>query len=211
MSITKHRRCYFFSSQLNPKPACARARRHVDGTLPKYMLRTLGCDARFGVLYTINPALIVFLVPLLSAVGVQFGFSVFTQILVGSFISSAAVFLMVAPPHYASFSAFMVLLSVGEAIYSPRLFEYTATVARPGQEGLYMSLSSAPMFASKFLVGAMSGWLLSAYCPCVRSACEPCCAPSPQGAPHPCEKGYLMWLIIGNRTVSGFFCLFQVA
>ena len=49
---------------------------------------------------------------------------------------------------------FVVLLSEGEAIYSPRLYEYTAAIAPKGQEASYMALSSLPFFLAK--LGAWS-------------------------------------------------------
>ena len=33
--------------------------RHMDATFPKYAVRAFGCDAPFGSIYAINPALII--------------------------------------------------------------------------------------------------------------------------------------------------------
>jgi dipeptide/tripeptide permease len=74
----------------------------------------------------------------------------------------------------------MVLLSIGEAFWSPRLYEYPAAIAPKGQEGSYMSLSLLPYFVAKFFVGSISGFLLQTYCP----------------ATGPRDSG-TMWLIIG--------------
>jgi hypothetical protein len=57
------------------------------------------------------------------------------------------------------------VLSVGEAIYSPRLYEYAAAIAPKGQEGSYMSLSYLPFFLAKLCVTTFSGVLLQKYCP----------------------------------------------
>jgi dipeptide/tripeptide permease len=60
---------------------------------------------------------------------------------------------------------FVVVLSVGESFYSPRLYEYAAAIAPKGQEGSYMSLSYLPFFLAKLGVASLSGMLLAKYCP----------------------------------------------
>eukprot|EP00301_Raphidiophrys_heterophryoidea_P007619 c12924_g1_i1.p2 GENE.c12924_g1_i1~~c12924_g1_i1.p2 ORF type:complete len:149 (+),score=42.66 c12924_g1_i1:194-640(+) len=81
---------------------------------------------------------------------------------------------------------FVVILSVGEAIWSPRLYEYTVAIAPKGREGTYAGLSSAPYFVAKLGVGYIGGVLLEAYCPA-----------------SPCAKGWMMWMIIGFTTIIG--------
>ncbi len=55
--------------------------RHLDSTLPKFMLRALGCSAEYGVVYSINPILVIVLVPIITAYTTHI--SCFNQILVG--------------------------------------------------------------------------------------------------------------------------------
>ena len=52
-------------------------------------------------------------------------------------------------PYYVMIFLFVVLLSLGEAFYSPRLYEYTAAIAPKGQEASYMAMSSLPFFLAK--------------------------------------------------------------
>eukprot|EP00040_Diaphanoeca_grandis_P023838 m.130216 g.130216 ORF g.130216 m.130216 type:complete len:453 (+) comp29464_c0_seq5:170-1528(+) len=47
--------------------------RHLDATFPKYVVRALGPAAPYGALWSINPATIIMLVPLLSAFSVVGG------------------------------------------------------------------------------------------------------------------------------------------
>lgn len=68
-------------------------------------------------------------------------------------------------PWYVSIVLFTILMSIGEAIWSPRLYEYTASIAPKGQEATYMSLSILPFFVAKFGVGMLSGNLLAWYMP----------------------------------------------
>jgi MFS family permease len=66
---------------------------------------------------------------------------------------------------YIALAIFVALFTVGEAIWSPRLMEYTARIAPEGQEASYMTLSLLPKFLSQPLVAFMSGALLSSYVP----------------------------------------------
>jgi len=83
-------------------------------------------------------------------------------------------------PLYVSIFFFIALYSVGETLWSPRLYEYSAAIAPKGQAASYMALSMLPMFIAKFFVGGSSGWLLAKFCP-------------ETGPRHP----EIMWLIIG--------------
>ena len=76
-----------------------------------------------------------------------------------------------------------MLLSVGEALWSPRLYEYTVIVAPDYEEGTFMAFSHMPTFLATFISGPMSGALLQNFCPA-------------KGPLH-CET---MWLIIGQRV-----------
>ena len=60
---------------------------------------------------------------------------------------------------------FVVLLSCGEAFYSPRVYEYAAAIAPKGQEASYAALSYVPFLLAKLLIGTFSGILLARYCP----------------------------------------------
>ena len=66
-----------------------------------------------------------------------------------------------------------MIQTVGEAIYAPRMIEYSVTVAPMGREGTYVALSSAPLFAAKLVGGGVSGGLLQHYCPGIGSNGSP--------------------------------------
>jgi MFS family permease len=87
-------------------------------------------------------------------------------------------------PYYVMIFLFVVLLSFGEAIYSPRLYEYAACIAPKGQEASYMAMSYLPFFLAKLLVAGTSGHLLAAYCP--------------ENGPRHSE---ILWLIIALTTM----------
>ena len=67
-------------------------------------------------------------------------------------------------PYYVMTVLYLVVFSIGEAFYSPRVYEYAAAIAPPGQEASYASLAYLPFLVGKLLVGT-GGWLLAAFCP----------------------------------------------
>jgi hypothetical protein len=67
-------------------------------------------------------------------------------------------------PYYVMIAIYVMIFSVGEAFYSPRVYEYAAAIAPKGQEASYGALSYVPLFLGKLLV-ANTGFLLQRYCP----------------------------------------------
>jgi hypothetical protein len=59
---------------------------------------------------------------------------------------------------------YLTIFSIGEAFYSPRVYEYAAAIAPPGQEASYGALAYIPFLVGKLLIGT-SGWLLATFCP----------------------------------------------
>ena len=162
--------------------------RHLDATWPKYMVREFGDSVPKGTLYSINPAMIIVLVPIVTAATSKY--DPLLMIHHGSYISSLSVFSLVLSTTIWSSSIFVILLSLGEAVWSPRLYDYTMSICPEGKEGTYMALGAAPLFLAKLPVGMMSGWLLEKYCP-------------EEGERH----SQTMWLIIGLMTLSSPVCM----
>ena len=71
----------------------------------------------------------------------------------------------IARAHYLMSILCMIALSVGEVVWSPKLYEYTAAIAPEGQEGTYLGISMVPWFLAKTLVSVISGHLLVRWCP----------------------------------------------
>lgn len=155
----------------------------LDATLPKYMVREFGAKVPKGTIYSINPAIIIFLVPIMTAATSKY--DPLVMIHYGSYISAASVFLLAISTSISASVMFVILLSIGEAVWSPRLYDYTMSVSKEGREGTYGALSSAPLFLAKLPVGFMSGYLLEKYCP----------ADGPRNSK-------MMWFIIGMTTAS---------
>lgn len=156
--------------------------RHLDATLPKYMLREFGENVPKGSIYSINPAIIIVLVPIVTAATTTI--DPLVMIHHGSYISAFSVFILVLSTSIPACVLFVAVLSIGESIWSPRLYDYTMAVVSEGREGTYMALSSAPLFLAKLPVGFLSGILLERYCP-------------KDGE----RQSKTMWLIIGLTTI----------
>ncbi len=160
-------------------------------TYPKFGIRELGTGAPVGKLWGINSIVIILLVPIVGALTQKI--AAYRMVTIGSTIAAASVFIMALPtswfvslaesqvslklaglylglsgplhPYYVMITLFVLAFSVGEAFYSPRLYEYAAAVAPKGQEASYMSISYLPFFVAKLMVGMFSGLLLANYCP----------------------------------------------
>ena len=162
----------------------------MDYVFPKWGIRELGLDAPVGKLSAINAIIIIFLVPIVGALTQKF--AAYRMVIVGGAICAAGVFIMALPtewfqpaaassvgqwlghgflgvrgsihPYYIMAALYLIVFSIGEAFYSPRVYEYAAAIAPKGQEASYGSLAYLPFLVGKILVGA-GGWLLAAFCP----------------------------------------------
>jgi dipeptide/tripeptide permease len=166
---------------------------HFHYTWPKYGIRIFGEGAPIGSIYgVLNPTMIIFLVPLVAALTKRVGS--YKMMVFGTFISALSVFVAVIPyekfaflvdtwvgelvfvrwldlpesgrsPLYLVLISFVILFTIGEAFWSPRLMQFTAEIAPEGKEASYLSLAVLPFFFAKFFVGPLSGWLVSTYTP----------------------------------------------
>src|SRR5436853_3067346 len=162
----------------------------MDYVFPKFGIRELGNGAPIGHLSNINYILIILLVPVIGALTQEY--SAYRMVVVGGAICAASVFVMALPtawfqgsangaigpwighsylgvkggihPYYIMIAIYIAIFSVGEAFYSPRVYEYAAAIAPKGQEASYGALSYIPFLLGKLLVGS-AGWLLAAFCP----------------------------------------------
>jgi len=141
--------------------------------MPKYWLRTIGPDAAIGTLNAINPVGIV--IGLVLFIPFANRWSVFRMLVYGAMVSSISLLPMAMPwtlygvnignAHYTMALLCMVLLTIGEVVWSPKFYEYAAAIAPKGQEGAYLGLSLIPWFVAKTLVSFLSGHLLDRWSP----------------------------------------------
>lgn len=183
--------------------------RHLDGTFPKYFIREIGNNAPYGMIYAINPAIIIVMVPIVSA-----HFSKvkhYDMILWGSWVTGASPFILCFGASIFSAALWNIILSFGEAVYSPRTYDIQMQLAPEGEEGLYSALAGAPMYAAKLMVGGMSGYLLQNYCPGSATNTSSSSSMTHRGhnnntvhvLPSSTEcDSFVLWGVIGLSTVS---------
>ncbi len=189
--------------------------------MPKYWTRIMGEDAAIGALNTINPILIV--VGLILFIPLANKFNIFKMLVYGAILSSLSLFILALPwqavshvlgslgqmmgvdwlrndfvlAYYAISVMSMIVLSLGEVIWSPKLQEYTAAIAPEGQEGSYMGLSMVPWFAAKTLVSFLSGHMLMRWVP------EGIGPRLKEGTVAFWDSPEAMWLILGIIALAG--------
>ena len=145
--------------------------------MPLYWVRVIeevsGEKTDQGFLQALNPILIV--CGLILFIPFANKFNVFKMLVFGAMISALSLVCMVLPPdmyanemHVGYFRmsvAMLVVLSIGEVFWSPKLTEYTAAIAPKGQEGTYLGMSMMPWFLAKLAVGFLSGHMIDRWVP----------------------------------------------
>ncbi len=159
----------------------------ADATLPKFLVRAHGPDVNKGLVYAINPVVVIGAVPLLSAY--LSNQDAFSQILLGAYISATSPIYLVWSDSVLAAALFVLHFSVGEAVWSPRYLEYQVSIAPEGREAVFMAIATAPMYLSKLPAGVFSGYLLQTY-----MAHAPVCPP---GATT-CAQ----WLVTGAASCA---------
>jgi MFS family permease len=157
---------------------------HMHFTWPKYVTRMNGDDFPWGKVWGLNAFLILGLAPLGTAI--TRGYKPFNVLLFGATISALCPFVLCFGSSMPFQLGMVIMLTIGEALWSPRLYEYNVSIAPRGREATYVSLAALPYFLAKFLVGPTSGYLLSAFCPA-------------EGPKQPA----ILWGIIGLLTLAG--------
>jgi MFS family permease len=157
---------------------------HMHFTWPKYVTRLEGDDFPVGTIWSVNSALIVVLAPIGTALTRRR--RPLDVLLFGAFISSLSPFVLCFGSSMPYQLGMILVLTIGEALWSPRLYEYNVSIAPRGREATYVSLAALPYFLAKFLVGPTSGYLLASFVPVT-------------GERNPA----MLWLLIGLSTMLG--------
>jgi dipeptide/tripeptide permease len=153
---------------------------HQFLTMPDYVTRAFpaAVGSHWEQINMINPAVIVIFVPLIA--GLTQKQRVVDMMIAGTAVSAGSTFLLVGEPNLTLLITYMVIFSLGEAMWSSRFLEYVADLAPAGRVGVYMGVAQIPWFLAKATTGFYAGWLLDYYVPA--------------GAPG---KPATLWLIYG--------------
>lgn len=161
--------------------------------LPQYVNRAFAgswVGARFEMATQLNSLLIFILCPIVAALTSRV--KVYNMMILGTAVMAAPAFILAFGPTVPGLFAYLVLMTVGEAMWQPRFLQYAAEIAPEGRTGAYMGVAQFPWFLTKMLVPIYSGICLARWCP------EP-----GKGIP---QTG-LMWLIFGGIAMVSTFLL----
>jgi MFS family permease len=180
----------------------------MDAVLPTFAEREIGIGGKnsVGRLNAVNSILILVLAPLVGSLTKRI--PAYPMVIFGGFVTAAAFTFMVLPadrfiglasspfgrwfghqylliegvihPYLIMILLWQIVFSIGEAFYSPRVYEYAVAIAPKGQEASYASLSAVPLLMGKLINSAAFAGLLTRFCP----------------AEGPRDPGK-MWLIVG--------------
>ncbi len=135
-------------------------------TLPYYLDRAFRGSVvsdYFEFFSNINPILIFVLAPIVA--GLTARANVYVMMIVGTLVMAIPTFLLVLGPYVVPFLAYILLMSIGEAMWQPRFLQWIAEVAPPGKTGMYMGIGQFPWFLTKFGTGLYSGYFVEKYIP----------------------------------------------
>lgn len=135
-------------------------------TMPAYVLRDYSqevADKMEWIVNWINPGIIFIGAPIIAALTRRV--NVYTLMIVGSAVSAIPTFLLCMGANIYLLIVYLVLFSIGEALWSPRFLQYAAELAPEGKVAQYMGLASVPWLLAKGTTGFYSGYFLTHYCP----------------------------------------------
>ena len=150
---------------------------------PQYVNRAYAgtwVGARFEAASSLNTLLIFILCPVVAALTARA--KVYNIMILGTATMAFPTFILALGPTVWGLFAYIVLMTVGEAMWQPRFLQYAAEIAPEGRTGAYMGVAQFPWFLTKMVVSFYSGAALAKWCP------DPALGPSHTST---------MWLIFG--------------
>lgn len=152
-------------------------------TMPKFVIRMVGEDAKPEWLANVNPAVVVLCVVLVTHLMKKR--KAVTSMLVGMVLmpfsalamslgpalekgvggDSVSLLLFALHPLTVMMVVGIAIQGLAECFISPRFLEYFSVQAPKGEEGTYLGFSHLHSFISALAGFIMSGFLLDAYCP----------------------------------------------
>ncbi len=134
-------------------------------TLPQYCNRAFTGIVSENYEFFVNfaPLLIFILTPVVTALTSRR--DTYAMMIAGTLVMAAPTFLLALGPNIVTLFSFLILTTIGEAMWSPRFLQWIAEVAPKDMTGIYMGIGQFPWFLTKLITGMYAGWFLSVYCP----------------------------------------------
>ena len=135
--------------------------------LPQYISRAYAggwIGEYYEIASNVNPILIFILVPVITAL--TYRAKVYNMMIAGTFVMGASAFILAIGAYPATLAAYILVMTIGEAMWSARFLQYATEIAPPDRAGQYQGVAQLPWFLTKFLVPLLySGKMMEAYCP----------------------------------------------
>ncbi|MHB8078570.1 MAG: MFS transporter [Candidatus Krumholzibacteriia bacterium] len=157
-------------------------------TLPMYVERAYRTSwpwisKNFEPAVNFNPLLIFILVPIVTALTQRA--KVYRMMILGTAVMASPTFLLALGPTPVTLVAYLIIMTIGEAMWQPRFLQYAAEIAPEGRTGAYMGVAQFPWFMTKMITSLYSGWFLQRYCP--------------ESGP---QNTQVMWLVYGAIAIT---------
>jgi len=131
---------------------------YIERAYPKSVQDWNETFSNFG-----NPSVVFIGAPLIAMLTRRT--SILKLMLVGSLVTALPTFLLCFGDRVQFLILYIVLFSIGEAIWQPRFYQFAADLAPPGKMGSYMAAANIPWLLAKFTTGLYAGWMLDRFCP----------------------------------------------
>lgn len=134
-------------------------------TLPQYCSRafTGTVSDNFEFFVNLNPILIFILTPSIAALTTKR--NTYKMMIYGTLVMGLSPFLLTLGPSMSVLLAYLIMMTIGEAMWQPRFLQWVAEIAPKDMTGIYMGIGQFPWFLTKWLTSLYSGWFLMNYCP----------------------------------------------
>jgi proton-dependent oligopeptide transporter, POT family len=134
-------------------------------TMPQYVDRAFPAwiSGHMETFVNLNPILIFVLTPMVAAFTSKT--NVYKMMILGTFVMAIPTFLLAIGPNIIVLLAYILLSSIGEAMWQPRFLQLAAELAPEGRTGQYIGIAQLPWFLTKLLTSTYSGYMLTVYCP----------------------------------------------
>ncbi|MCK9426435.1 MAG: MFS transporter [Ignavibacteriaceae bacterium] len=152
-------------------------------TLPVYFNRAFTgvVSDNFEFFTNFNPILIFILTPMVAAF--TSNRNAYKMMILGTLVMASPTFLLAFGPNLYTVFGYLIIMTIGEAMWQPRFLQWVAEIAPKGMTGIYMGIGQFPWFLTKVVTSLYSGWFLMHYCP--------------EGVAPQLMNTQMMWLIYG--------------
>lgn len=156
-------------------------------TLPLYTSRAFDgfVQDNFEFFVNLNPILIFILTPMVTALTSKK--NTYHMMIVGTFVMAFPTFILTLGPSIETLMAYLIIMTLGEAMWQPRFLQWVAEIAPKNMTGIYMGIGQFPWFLTKIVTSLYSGWFLMKYVPA--------------DTPQVMMNSEMMWLIYGGIAI----------